>query len=305
MPREIVLLALAACSFHGPLTVDGGAGDTAPVADAQPTIDGRTLTCLEKWQQHVVTLGPETPLTGVNSNAMDRDVFVTLDETQLYFSHANPDADVFLATRASTAAPFGTAVMTTLSSADSEGKFSLTEDGMIAALSATELGGPFNVVLYQRDSATSFTRLGLVGVASNNGKNNYDAYLTPDAKRLYWAPVTPNMNDQQITLASRPSTAVVFAMDHVLTELGSPASDPAPSYDETVLLYSTQADNGSIHYATRPTASGAFTPVGLVPTINTVTGNEADPHLSKDACHVYFARFSATTDWDLYVAPVL
>jgi len=300
MHRAFALPALAACSFQGPLTTDAAA-----LHDGAPVIDGHVTTCLEKWQQHTVQLGPELPLTTINTSTTDRDVFVTLDETQLYLSHANPDPDIVVATRAITTTTFGAPTLTTISSPDNEGKLSLTGDGMFAAISALELpASQFNVVLYQRSSVTDFTRKGVIAVAATSDHNDYDPYITPDGLRLYWAPVTVGLNDQVITLASRPDLATTFSVDRVLTELGSPASDPAPSYDETVLLYSKQTDGGSIQYATRATASGPFTPVGPVPTINTA-GNEADPHLSKDACHVYFARFSPTTDWDLYVAPVL
>lgn len=311
MARALLVLALGACSFRGPLAGDGGVvtGDTPPpidaVHDGVPD-DGRALSCLEKWQQHVVVLGPGVPIGGVNTSATERDPFVSLDETQLYLSRTNPDPDVFVATRTSAASAFGTPAMTTLDTQFNEGKVSLTEDGQFATVSETESsGGPFNIVLYARTDATTFVRQGLVLAAASNGKNNFDPYITPDAKRLYWAPVTINANDQHIELASRPSTAVTFATDRVLTELGSPASDPAVSYDETVILYSMQTDGGSIHYATRATASGPFTPAGLVPTINTIAGNEADPHLSKDACRLYYAQFSTATDWDLFVAPVL
>ncbi len=274
-----------------------------PAADvARP--DATTLTCLEKWQQHVVMLGPEVPLTALNTNVMERDVFVTLDEKTLYFSRANPDPDVFVSTRTDTALPFGAPVMTELDTAADEGKISLTADGMLAALSTDFNTTTPDIELYTRTSSTSFTLDGPVAVAAT-AAGDYDPYITPDGLRLYWAPGGPNSTPQQIALASRPNVDTTFAFDHTLTELGTYVGDPAPSYDETVMLFTTQTDAGAIEYATRAAVTDPFTIVGLVPTINT-PDTEGDAHLTRDACHVYFARYiSAVTDWDLYVAPVL
>ena len=127
--------SLGACSFRGPLAIDAGGADArdATAVDAQLGPDA-PLTCLQKWQQHVVTLGPEVALTALNSGVKDRDVFVTLDETQVYFSRANPDDDVFLSTRSGSTMTLGMPVPTSLGSPDEEGKLSLTQDGTIAAL---------------------------------------------------------------------------------------------------------------------------------------------------------------------------
>jgi hypothetical protein len=89
----------------------------------------------------------------------------------------------------------------------------------------------------------------------------------------------------------------------VLSELGS-AGDPAPSFDETVMLYS---QNGVLDYATRLDTTMQFTPVGAVPgTHGSDPGaTEGDAHLSKDACHLYFGRATTAADWDLFEATVL
>ena len=314
MARVLALIALpglVACSFHGAALGDAGgeANDVArhdAASDGETLPDGAPLTCMQKWQQHTVMLDAGVPLTAVNSTTMDRDPWLSLDEKTLYFAHFNvTDADVFVATRTDPTGSFGAPMATTLSSIFTESKLSLTADGVLAAVSEVEsLGGSFNVVLYTRDAAstTSFTRQGIIGVASQSGNQDYDPYLTPDGLRLYWAPAATT---QQIEVASRATTSSTFTVARTLDELGVLVGDPAPSFDETVLLYTTAEDGGAIAYATRTATATAdhFVPAGKVPGINTA-GNEADAHLSKDGCRVYFARYSGSTDWDLFVATV-
>lgn len=308
---RLLLLGLAACGFSGKdlpsdaiaidtPTVDA-ASDDASVIDGAIMIDGGVTpgTCEDKWKSGSVALSNPVKLAG----ASGRDPFATPDETQLFWN-AGGVAYTASLTGTTIGAPsplqlYADSNMTQLL-AGSVSKVSLISGNKVAAIS--QVTTDFDVALFERSttSTTKFFRDGPIGVASSLSQD-YDPEITPDGLTLVWAPA--GTTQQQIHIATRATTNDTFGNDMTIDSLGNPSAnhaDPTLNRDKTILLYSTATS--VINYAILDPGTKKYVDKGPVPNLHVST--EGDPHLSPDACHVYFGRAGAT-DFDFYFSQVL
>lgn len=137
--------------------------------------------------------------------------------------------------------------------------------------------------------------------------HDYDAFISADALRLYWAPANTGV-PQHIAVAKRDTVTGNFGTPSPIAELdaGPADGDPTLTPDQRLMLfYSLRTVAGQsvgaadIWYATRDAVDGTFTYVGIVPDINSA-GDDGDPHVSADGCHIWFGRRDPVTNWDLY-----
>jgi len=313
--RAIAALALVTgCGFQ----VNGSAapGDARPDApDAIDAIDAPdgAPTCMDRWLDGTIRFQPPVPLTSVNSASYDRDPYITRDELTLYTSTGrnggSTGADIFIARRAAVTDDFGTPERNGSASTDeSDTKLSLVLDGQTAFLGSGRPNGNNNIDVWEATSTNGtfggFTQMHLGAV--NSGGNEHDPFISADGRHLYLAPDTGGT--QRIVVASRATAADNFSAPVRVEELYSGAgdADPALSDDERVIVFSSHRPDpahaaSNLWFATRASAAGAFSAPIAVPDLDTDL-DEGDPHLSVDGCRLYFARYVAGTDWDLFVA---
>lgn len=308
---RLLLLGLAACGFTGkelpsdaiaidvPL-IDVPLIDAAPGIDAAMMIDGGivTGTCEDKWKSGSVTLSTPVRLAGVSG----RDPFATPDESQLFWNSGGVAYTASL-TGVVVGTPSPLQLYTdsslTVLLAGSVSKVSLITGNKVAAIS--QVTSDFDVALFERSNmnTTKFFRDGPIGVASGDAQD-YDPEISPDGLTLIWAPAD---TEQQIHIATRATTNDTFGNEVIVSSLANPSAnhaDPTLNGNKSILLYSTA--NAVINYAILDPGTKKYVDKGAVPGLHVST--EGDPHLSRDACHVYFGRAGAT-DFDFYFSAVL
>lgn len=309
-----MLVLAGGCKFSPPGTSDAPV-EPIDAPDAMPDVD-TSGTCMDRWRTGTVALGTPTRIAELGTaNRVDRDPFISADELTIYFSSDRLDPgleDIFVATRPSLTAPFGTpAGRVDLSSAERDTRFTMTADGLSAVVASERNGseGMSDVWIATRTSTQApFGTFSQTGVANVNTSNaELDPELSADGLHLYFA--RSNSGAQRIAMAERPSTASSFGspqdVNGVNTDVGD--ADPTLSADERVIVWASRRTGGvgnvDLYYASRAGNTGAFPNAKLVPTVNT-TFDDSDPALSADGCRLYFASFR-TNDWELYVASVV
>ncbi len=315
----VAALAVAAgCSFGSPSL---GPGDGPPPPDTGPTDDGPLVdgpidappvtACTQRWRAGTVTLGAPVQIAELSSPAVDRDPSLMPNELTIYFStyrDGTLNGDVFVATRPSIAAAFGTPQrQNDISSDAADTRFSMSADELTAVVGSNRAGTEGNVDVWLATRPTKMAPfLGYMqtGVSNINGPNDeHDPELSADGQRMYLAVGSP----QRIAMSQRSSTTGAFGSVQELSELFSNTgdADPALSPDELLIIYSSRRGGGSdgdLYFATRTDKDAAFgTPV-RVPAINS-NKDDGDPALSPDGCRLYFAS-DTSGDWELYVASV-
>jgi Tol biopolymer transport system component len=314
----LALAVAAGCGFGAPSV---SPPDTAPTKDGPPA-DGPTdgppdappaASCLPRWRDGTVTLGTPSLIAELASPQVDRDPYLMPDELTIFFStyrNGTSNGDVFVATRPSLTAPFGTPVRRDDISSDNEDtRFSMSADELTAVVGSSRDGTVGNVDVWlatRMNKNAPFLGYFQVGVQNvNSPDNEHDPELSADGQRLYLAVGSP----QRIAVSQRSSPGGAFGSVQPLTELFSNTGDADPSLspDELVIVFSSRRRGGGdadLYYAIRTDKNAAFgTPI-RVPTVNANNANDGDPTVSRDGCRLYFAS-DRSGNWDLYVASVM
>jgi len=311
------------CSFADASCASGQRyADNAASYAAQcvvPLVDARPPTCLERWHAGTMRFGAATPLS-VNSTMNEGDAFVSADELTLTFSSDRTGGagfDIYTASRAAADLPFEAASRVAMwSSANGDGKVSLTDDGLLATVTTFDrAGGPGGQDIFRATRPTTsvaFEPLSTVGFEQvNTAGNEYDGVVTSDGKRVYLAGFGAG-GTQRITVASRATRTEPFSAPVAIAEISAPSgsdADPAPSQDDTILLFTstrtTAAGAQNLWYAVRGNPSEPWGAPQLVPDVNT-DARENDAHLAADGCTLYFTRTPTPTGTgDLVAAPMI
>jgi len=293
----VVLVATTACSFRLPV------GEPAAGADGAlpPDTGGNAIgPCVQKWIAGPTFVAP-APLAAMNTASSENDAFVTTDELTLFFAR---EGDIYVSTRLAKTDDFViAAVDPLLSSPELDSKLSLTADGLTVYLNTNRpSGGDTDVLRGTRaalGSAFAFSKT-FLGAVDTSG-NQWDPEISADERRLYLAPDDTGL--QHVAVAERASASDDFGAPAIIPELASATTDndPTISGDERVIVFaSNRTGERGLFYATRADRTQAFgTPIELT----MINSNQSDdgPHLTADACHLYFSSARNGTD-DLYVA---
>ncbi len=305
--RGVVLVVLGACSYA---PVQASLQPDAPDARSDP--DASAPTCLSRWFDGTLAFSAATILTTVNTPSNDRDPSISADEHTLYVSSDRPGGlggyDIYMSTRTDLTDSFGAPTpFAAANSISSEGKMSITPDGLLFDVASDRAGGDggADVWLASRTSVgVAFDPMSEALAANvNDATSQYDPALSDDGLHLYFAPGNP----QYIALAVRASRTAAFSAPLAFPELTSGAGDADPSLspDERIITFSSRrtdqnAGGSDMWYATRASSSVSFGAPVHVPDLNT-TADEGDPVLSRDGCRLYFASDAAGA-YDVYVA---
>lgn len=309
--RAVCLLLLAACSFTpGPFR----AGDAAPdpsgdAGDGAMPPDGGPTACVQSWLlASGPTFGTPRRIDELSTATGEGDPFVSRDGLRMYFARGG---DIYLSTRASLTATWGTPVVDDeLSSPQSDSKVSMTDDELTAFLTSSRAGSSSDVWRGTRqavDGSWTFDRIGLATVNAT-GDAQYDPHISGDGRELYFAPAGGNVSVQHIWVATRASAADAFG-DPVELSINSTVTDndPTLTLDGRVLVWaSNRTGDRGLWYATRADASQLWGTPAELTELNT-TDSEDGAHVSADGCHLYFSSDRAGGEGgdDLYVVDVM
>jgi hypothetical protein len=315
-----VFVLLGACSLRS-----GSATDSPVVHDSPPDITGMEQMpdpgCWPRWHDHSIRFGAIAPLGVTTATASDRDPTVVDGGKTLFFqsTHADtPPSQVYMATRASIDQPFGAAsipsFLATINANGSPTKISFTSDELEVAFSSDRDDGSGGTDLWLATRATTADNFGEPFEAPgidvlDDAFNQFDPNLVTDLV-LYYAPSQlPGHLSQVIARSTRASPTDPFTDPTIEPglESGTGDGDPAPSPDQTVILFSSSRNNTAnkvdVYYAIRDDVSQMWRDVTAIPDVNS-TSNEGDPLPSPDGCRLYFAsdRGRPQFEWTLYSA---
>jgi Tol biopolymer transport system component len=279
-------------------------------------------TCWDHWHDGTATLGDVKNLGLGLQNVVDRDPWVTRDERSLYFASnrlGSNNADIFVATRDTTSDPFGTPARPTdftniNTSGFNESKCSMTSDELLVVFASDKMrASPGDFDLYQATRATVGDAFTVVAVSPmfdsiDDEQGQFDPDISPDGLELYYAPFNSTDPFQSIQRSMRATTGDTWAHPVPVSELTSGVgdADPSRSSDNLVIVFSSLRPGAGlidVWYAVRAHATDPWGPPAQIPGIDTAD-NEADPILSADGCHLYFAsdRGNQRGDYDIFVA---
>ncbi len=313
------------CGFASRAASDGGSspgGDgsaaelDARSADAAPpdaaVLDGTgagnegTNDCIGRWIDHTVQFTAPRQLTELSSaisatmTTTEHDPWVSEDGLRLYFAR-NPGmkggSDIYLATRVSPTASFGTPEnLVNLNSDADEDRPALSGDELtiVIARNPTIGTGKARILLARREQSSSplpSTNDDLTQIINAGDTDHRDPFLSRDGLRLYFAP-TGTTGFQQIRVAARASTSAAFSAPAAVRGVdrsNASDADPAVSNDERILVFSsTDLGGTNLWYATRLVAGDDFGAPVPIMGLNSVV-SDSDPMLSADGCELYFS----------------
>jgi WD40-like Beta Propeller Repeat len=273
-----------------------------------------SITCLQAWHMGTIRFSLPKLIVEISGTTIDRDPNISPDELGIYFSSDRASSlgsvDEWVASRSSLTNPWGTPIRDgTFGTTSADLKITFSDDDLDCVLSSDRFGTQGGADLWEAQRSGTTTSWGQLVqtdlVLLNTVMDELDPSLSADGLRLYFSQT--KISGQTIEVASRASRADAFgAPESVLPiSAGTTAdADPDPSYDETLLLFTSIRAGGiggsDIWYATRPGTSANFSTPVLVPDINGAA-TDGDPSLSRDGCRLYFSSDRAGT-FDIYLA---
>lgn len=308
------VLLVAGCGFHlpGPGTnpgTDGATpGDTGASDDAPSG-----ATCFARWLDHTVAFENIHRITALGSSALDRDPYISHDQRSLFFSterDAAADANVYVARRASVADEFAApeVVAMGINSRGYDTRIALSRDELTVIVSSTRDGGLGQMDFWTGTRSLATADFSVMTEAPfaqiNDAMAQLDPELSADGKHLYFAP--PGGPTQHIVVSHLNGTTWdppvdVPGINDVLQN-----ADPTLSPDERILVFSsnrTGSQGFDLWYATRSDANATFEPPRRLDMLGS-SGEDGDPSLSADGCHIYFASNRQGSNYEIFTADV-
>lgn len=319
MLRLIALpLVCVGCGFESHEALDDASRLPAPGTDAEVDAAPDTVTsCFDPWMGAGPTFATPTQLTALSTDAADnRDPWVSTDERTMYFSRNPVGAngnDILIATRASITDEFVIgAPLANLNTTSSDGRATLTQDGLLLALASNREDDKFKIFLVQRNAGETDFPSPSSDLAGNSDTSNLDPFLSADGMRVYYSPLTTGsaLLQRPILVASRTRRDEGFGQPApvgIVTVPGVDDVDPALSLDERILLFTSSRTLGTksdLWYATRAGLDQPFGAPQPLTALNTVD-DDGDPMLSADGCTLYFASNRGGTRYQVFSAAVL
>jgi len=278
-----VRVVLVACALAGCGRLDFGAIEVAHDA----TADACTLGA---FSTPTLLPGP------VQSPADDWYPTPTLGETQLYFHSyrtGSLGADLWYATRADPASPFGTPIrIVELATTDNENQPTLTEDALDLIYAVDPAAGPAELWESQRATTTESWPMSVALASVNSASTDTSPFIDAEGLRLIFASAgradgVGGLDLYETTRADRQSQ---FQPVVHLDTLASAQDDFAPtlSADGLEIIFSS-ARGGSSHLYTarRPTLDQPFAAPTAMPEV-TSTMDDVGSRLAPSGRTLYF-----------------
>jgi len=219
----------------------------------------------------------------------DDDPTLTGDLLEIVFNRAD---DIYHAVRASADVPFGQpSRVAELSTASVETTPEMSYDGLTIYLSSNRPGGKGNNDIWvstRTSVAMPWSPPSHVDALSTTGNDTASA---PSADGLAIVMNTNVTGNYDIYEATRAATSTAWPTPVALASVNTAGADDSPmlSADQLALYFDANRD-GTDHLwmATRASTSEAFGSAAPITSANTL-GAEADPWISPDSRHLFFA----------------
>jgi Tol biopolymer transport system component len=239
---------------------------------------------------------------------------LTPDELTVYLErYASSDAgtggiggsDLFVATRATVASPFGAPALVKggINGSGNEFDPSVTGDDLTLFFASTRAGGAGGVDVWMASRAdTSGTFTNVTNLAAlNTGANEHTPYVLADGLTLYFTGTLGSA----LQRATRASSSAPFALDTsgVLDAVNTTGGEvSAVVTPDELTLYFARLGPGQLDMfvATRADKNAAFGAGASVNELNT-QGNDTPAWISSDGCRLYL-HSDVAGSYDLYVA---
>jgi hypothetical protein len=259
---------------------DGPAPDDAPPG-VDPASDGPG-TPPGSWRA-------PTQVPGVGSSSTETDPSMTADRLTIVFASNRPGGlgsdDLYIGTRASTAAPFTVAALTALNTPQRERSPEISPDGTTLYFSSNRSGG-YDVYVSSQAGGGGWSAPQLVTALSSTADEG-DIAFSPDGLTA----IIERAN--KLYLATRPSLSVAFGPSVLVPELDVAGQVAGPSLTSgTAVVYFHDRQPRDLFVAYRQGA--AFTAPAPIPELAT-SGRDAAPFVTPDGAHLVFER-----DGELY-----
>ena len=288
-------------------------GETDTNTDGTAT-DPEPVDCASLWAQGGWTLESPTELTQINSPAFEYDPRFSGDGLTMFFgSDRTSPTDIYQATRPALDMPFGApSEIGWVSSSDHDFAYAESADGLVAVFVSNRPGGAGASDLWMATRDDPSEPFGSLRSMSelNTPSEEWDAFLSPDALRLYWT--TGSEPGENLYWSWRHSRSDSFT-GRVALDVDDPNAyedSPVLTNDERVILFGSNRSGGfgdhDLWIATRADRNDAFGTPTLIPVVNTPS-REGEIGLSPDGCELYFGsnRQGGTGSWDLYVTRIV
>jgi len=296
--RIAVGLGVAACGKVSNNESDAGPTDSPP-ADAKPSRCNPTAP-----------FSSPVAVTALNTPSHDEQARLSPDELTVYFSSDRAGGvgtwDVWVATRGSTSAPFGTpSLVAGVNTTGIERHPAVTADGL--TLYAFVGADPnYDLAMATRMSAPSSFGA-LTGIAAlNTSVNDITPYVLPDGTAIYFSSNRSSSSNEQLYRVAHSSQGFESPTLVTGTNLDvANQSNPVLTPGELTLYFSSDRTGSGtywIYQATRASQAEGFdapTALALDP-----TGKQFlfPSWISNDNCVLYFTSRSASGDYDIYYA---
>jgi len=255
------------------------------------------------FNTRVDALGPWSAperVVELSSASAEDDPTLTADMLEVYFNSSRPGGsgmgDVWVATRATTAEPFGTpTLVAVLDSASSDTTPEVSGDGLTLHFSSARPGGTGQQDIYV---TTRVSRsdvwpppVRVPELASMAGDES--AVLSADSKQIYFDSERSNGVHDTIYMATRPDRSAMWSTPLLRTDLDGPGEEENPFIATSDLSMWMTVDiamtgNFDIYLATRPTPDAPFSAAQPISELNT-SSYDVDPWVSPDERTIYFA----------------
>ncbi len=255
-------------------------------------LDDAPRDCWPAWRSGPPTFAAPEPVTELADPDKQGNPWLAADGLTLYFDSGTGNTELFRASRPARDLPFAPRVaISELTSPVEDTGLVLTADGLYGVIASSRAGGEgFDLWQVERaDAAAPFEMpLRPPYAAINNNINQYDAYLTPDGLRVYYAENTAPGN--VLRVAARASVVDAFLPPIQLPGAATFAveADPDLSPDERVMVFSAQSGGPlRLFTASRAEPTSPFDPPTPLTAISP-TGLDGDPAFSADGCELFF-----------------
>ena len=248
--------------------------------------------------------GAPVPVTGLDSTFNDQGARLTADELTVVFarSRANGTSDLYMASRATTADPFGEPVLLgTVNSVNTELWPTLSPDTLLMLFDSDRATTKLHVYITKRTAADATFGPPAASVALADGD---DQPMLANGAALYFTSSTrAGLGMGDIWRVDIDSTGATGTPAAVIGDVNSAGDEGAPAVtaDERTLAFARNAD---VYLATRSSPADGFGTAIAVPGLSDPAAHEAPTWISPDGCNLYVQSDAAggMGGLDLYVA---
>ena len=301
--RRLVVVTLLATGC-GRLGFDvPGASDGDLVDAGTGAADGALATPRCDWSAGPPFVAPADRLLEISTADYETDPVLSRDGLRLYFGGTGATSgDVFVASRASSAARFTSASVDPLVSTPSTDENGLIyrADGLEAYFNRAVAGRGSDLFVISRPSLAATFGAPVALDALNSTGNDSDAYVEPDGRTVWFTSDARagSPGGREVFFATRASSADPWG--NVTAAPFATAGDETSARltdDGLVVVF---GEGGEIYYATRPDRSAGFGPRQLLDAANSEAAN-FESYVTGDGCGLYWVSTRDTgSDWDMY-----